>query len=366
MKTEKTKSHRFTRMTGFTLIELLVVIAIIAILVALLLPAVQQAREAARRSSCKNNLKQLGLALHNYHDVYGMFPFAKGGTGWYATNTGNWGRLSGLVPLLPYLEQAPLYSQIQGTSPGGAAGTWPSGGPEPWTSAYQPWLSQVPILICPSDIQPVQGWSAGRSPIAKTNYGFCAGDSIRRGQNSSETRGMFAANACYGFGDALDGSSNTILMAEIARSLGQGDGALYMGNTAIVTGTDTNPSICEAALDPNDQSRFTPGTQTRAWAGDRWCDSNISMTGFNTVLPPNSPRCSNDTWDGRWGVYSAQSRHTGGVQVVMGDGSVRFISENIDSGNKQAPDPAVGSGRSPYGVWGALGTKAGGESVGEF
>src|SRR5262245_31606503 len=96
---------------GFTLIELLVVIAIIAVLVAMLLPAVQQGREAARRSQCKNNLKQLGLALHNYHEVYTVFPFECGGTGWTGDGTGSWGRLSGTVLLLPFMDQAPLWNQ---------------------------------------------------------------------------------------------------------------------------------------------------------------------------------------------------------------------------------------------------------------
>src|SRR5262245_48623779 len=118
---------------GFTLIELLVVIAIIAVLVALLLPAVQQAREAARRSQCKNNLKQLGLALHNYHDVYGIFPFECGGTGWTGNGTGNWARLSGMVVLTPYIDQAPLWNQISNKLPGGVvAGFYPAMGPEPW------------------------------------------------------------------------------------------------------------------------------------------------------------------------------------------------------------------------------------------
>ena len=345
---------------GFTLIELLVVIAIIAILIALLLPAVQQAREAARRTQCKNNMKQLGLALHNYHDVFGRFVFGKGGTGWYAANTGNWGRLGGLVPLLPYVDQAPLYNQI--TSPGTFNGTdYPAWGPEPWKTGYTPWRTQIPALVCPSDGQPQQDWNAGRSPIAKTNYGFSNGDSINASQNARNTRGMFAHSTCYGVSDAFDGSSNTILMAEIVRRVS--DGLDVLGGTAVnVTGTDQNPSVCENIVGQNGQ--FVAGTEMRGWSGDRWCDSNVSMTGFNTVLPPNGPRCSNDTWDGRWGVYSAQSRHVGGVQVLMGDGSVHFISENIDSGDSSAPDPT--GGPSPYGIWGALGTKAGSETIGEF
>lgn len=346
---------------GFTLIELLVVIAIIAILIALLLPAVQQAREAARRTQCKNNLKQLGLALHNYHDVYGKFVFGKGGTGWYASNSGNWGRLSGLPGLLPYLEQTAVYQQIsQGGTFNGTV--YPPFGPEPWKTGFTPWRVQVPAFVCPSDSQPTQDWGGGRSPIAKTNYGFCSGDAIRNSQNARDAGGMFAHSRCYGISDCLDGSSNTILMAEIARSVG---GLQKIGGTAIVAGTDGNPDLCRQQLDPADKNLFQSGTTMRGWSGDRWCDSNISMTGINTVAPPNNPRCSNDTWDGRWGIYPSQSRHTGGVQVLLGDASVRFISENIDAGNQNAPDPGVG-GKSPYGVWGALGTRAGSETIGEF
>jgi prepilin-type N-terminal cleavage/methylation domain-containing protein len=362
------KNPRLTnrkKIRGFTLIELLVVIAIIAILIALLLPAVQQAREAARRTQCKNNLKQLGLALHNYHDVYGRFCYAKGGTnqsgGKPANFHTNWGRKGGLVPLLPYMEKANLYKLIESGGVYGNRIAQP-GGPYPWETFFTPWRQQIPGYLCPSDGQPQQTWNAGRSPIAKTNYGFCAGDSIRAGQNSRTTRGMFANQTCYGLRDCTDGSSNTLLMAELVRR--DGSGTKVRGGTAIIANVDTNPQLCDLARNPTDKQFFRAGTAMRGWSGDRWCDSNISMTGFNTVLPPNGPRCSHNTWDGRWGIYSPQSQHTGGVQVLLGDGSVRFISENIDSGNPNARDPT--GGRSPYGVWGALGTKSGGEVLGEF
>src|SRR5690348_4004442 len=135
---------------AFTLIELLVVIAIIAVLIALLLPAVQQAREAARRAQCKNSLKQLGLALHNYHDVYNVFPFGQGGTN-NGSGSSNQNVLSGVVMLLPYLDQTPLWNQI---SSGGtfATGTYLPMGPNPqnW-DVYPPWTIQIPVLRCPSD-----------------------------------------------------------------------------------------------------------------------------------------------------------------------------------------------------------------------
>lgn len=354
------------RQRAFTLIELLVVIAIIAILVALLLPAVQQAREAARRSQCKNNLKQLGLALHNYHDVFGGFPLSKGGTDWYgACNTGNWARLGGFISMLPYMDQAPLYNQISSAQTYDGVNYPPFGGC-PWSGGYPPWEQQTPLLLCPSD-GPRIGGNQGNywfSPMAKTNYAFCNGDSIVASQNSRNTRGMFAFRRSYSVRDCLDGTTNTIAFSELVRSIGD---RAVLGNTAVIADSiDTNPALCLQTT--TDRQFFNSGIQLTNWSGDRWNDSNVSMTGFNTVLAPNSPRCAflegGAAWDGRWGVYSAQSRHVGGVQVVMCDGSVRFISENIDSGNKNAPDPT--SGNSPYGVWGALGTRGGAETVGEF
>lgn len=352
---------------GFTLIELLVVIAIIAILIALLLPAVQQAREAARRTQCKNNLKQLGLALHNYHDVFNSFCFGKGGTntgGWFPpAQQSNWNRLGGLVPLLPYVEQGNLYSQISG---GGTFNniTFQPMGPYPWEDVYTPWRTQVPMYLCPSDGKPEQTWNGGLTPAAKTNYGFCYGDSVTQVQENGaqSTRGMFTNNRTYGLSDCRDGSSNTIMMAELVRHTG---GREKLGSTGIVTGTNTNPNLCNQALNPANPQEFNASVSITGWSGDRWCDANTSNAGMNTVLAPNSPRCSDDGWDGRWGIYSSQSRHTGGVQVLLGDGSVRFISENIDAGNKSFNTEVTG-GRSPYGVWGALGSKAGSEVIGEF
>jgi len=132
---------------AFTLVELLVVIAIIGILIALLLPAVQSAREAARRSQCSNHLKQIGLALHNYESAYGSFPFRMGGTGTGTsdlTNT-NAGQISGWVPLLPFMEQAPLYEQIKA-----GAGYKPYG-PYGGIYGFAPWCATIPGLLCPSD-----------------------------------------------------------------------------------------------------------------------------------------------------------------------------------------------------------------------
>lgn len=356
---------------GFTLIELLVVIAIIAVLVALLLPAVQQAREAARRSQCKNNLKQLGLALHNYHDTYNYFPPLESG-GLVAQT-----RLSATIMLLPFIDQAPLWNIISAGGPmvatSGSTITYPPMGPPPWNwDVYPPWTVQVPILRCPSD----RYAGSSNAPYGKTNYGYCAGDTVTsiNAQNpwnwwTPEPRGMFYCQSKLGIQDCLDGSSNTIAMLEMA--LAQEPNTVY-GNVAENVGGLTTPSICMAKVVSN--KTFVAGTQTADFRGYNYSDGGTSHSFVTTIIPPNGPSCLASTWDGDIGVFSSTSRHSGGVQALMADGSVRFITENINTGGLMtgATDPAAGRGVgavpgfSPFGVWGALGTRRGGETIGEF
>jgi prepilin-type N-terminal cleavage/methylation domain-containing protein/prepilin-type processing-associated H-X9-DG protein len=365
MSSEKVRS---IRRVGFTLIELLVVIAIIAVLVALLLPAVQQAREAARRSQCKNSLKQLGLALHNYHEIAGMFPFECGGTGWWVAGSGNWGRLSGTILLLPYLDQAPLYNKIATAQPGGALnGMYPAMGPEPWDWNYPAWQVQLPVLRCPSD----KYTGPSNSPFGKTNYAFCLGDNFQ-GDNGGiewwtpEPRGMFYYHSKTGVQDCIDGTSNTIAMAEHA--LAQ-DSTSIFGNAAMSIGSLQIPQNCKNTAT---RKTYNAGISTQDGIGWPWSDGGIQHSGFNTILPPNSPSCVSSGWDSDAAIISATSRHAGGVHVVMCDGAVRFISESINAGNPSAQDPAFGRGaggvpgQSPYGVWGALGSKNGNEAAQDF
>jgi len=347
------------RRRGFTLIELLVVIAIIAVLIALLLPAVQQAREAARRSQCTNNLKQLGLALHNYHDVYKLFPPRKGGSDWNGSdnNTGNRQRKSGFIQLLTYFDQAPLFNQIQA---GGGAGA--PGGPCGWCG-WAVWDIRIVGLLCPSD-----GGQVEERRV--TNYVFSVGDTGENHMNSQNTRGMFSYRRCTGLRDAIDGSSNTILMSEVirppvgtARSAGVGsmtapkdvEGTQQQGYDTVYL----NPIACYGAVGANGIYIDPAGVKNRR--GSNAWDGQTEYVGFNTILPPNSPSCvsPNVNGDSQHGLLPPHSRHTGGVHGLMGDGAVRFISENIDTGNLAARD--VTNGPSPYGVWGALGSRAGGE-----
>jgi prepilin-type N-terminal cleavage/methylation domain-containing protein/prepilin-type processing-associated H-X9-DG protein len=357
---------------GFTLIELLVVIAIIAVLIALLLPAVQQAREAARRTQCKNNLKQLGLALHNYHDTYNYFPARRSGT--CCTDgdgmaDSNRGRRSGFIALLPFLEQSNIYQQIEAGEPGVA----PPGGPRAWNS-WGPWNVLLPILQCPSDPYP--------RAVRQQNYAFCQGDDVRNVNSTGERRGMFAASAGTGalfggimIGQVTDGLSNTIAMSEHLKGAAGTNPAnipieqmrYTVGVATGLTGIGTNPGQCMALKGPN--GMFAPGTglMGKAKFGTSWQDGQYERCGFSTILPPNAPACAegnNGNADSTIVIVPPSSEHSGGVQVLMGDGSVRFISDNINTGNLAAPFVTVGP--SPYGVWGALGSRNGGDVTGEF
>lgn len=349
------------RSSGFTLIELLVVIAIIAILVALLLPAVQQAREAARRSQCKNNLKQLGLALHNYHDVFNCFVPRKGGTdGCSSSPRGNCQRLSGFMGIMPYLDQAPLYNIVQG---GGGAGNKPPGGPEGWAGWTQ-WNVTIPALLCPSD---------GLVPntVRSNNYMFNIGDSARNPRDSQTVRGMFGFRRCVRIRDVVDGTSNTIAMSEAVRGNAglnsSGQNHRFINTIAMGQDPINAPGACMTLT--NGQN-WVNGTQVKGRRGTALWDGQAERCGFTTILPPNAPSCSagtNPNADATDSALPPTSMHVGGVQVLMVDGSVRFISENLDTGNLAVASPGQGStAASPYGVWGALGTKSAGEVVSEF
>jgi len=329
---------------GFTLVELLVVIAIIGVLVALLLPAVQQAREAARRMSCSNNMKQLGLALHNYHDTFNALPARQGGAVWSgdAGQNNPHPRLSAFVALLPFIEASPRYEQIQN----GRFHAWHGN----LNSGY---VGEISAFICPSDglYSPTgPDRNAAYSPL---NYGLVMGDnynfSFDAVQGDQNIRGVFGYLRYFRFRDITDGLSNTLVMSEflIAPEGPRRGGAV---------GTSTNnPLACRAHLVANQYQSGTILAQFRCH-GQRWQDGRPGYCGINTILPPNSATCSSQM---SGGIYSAGSRHPGGVLGVLGDGSVRFFAETIDTGNLSlAPNL---SGMSPYGVWGGMGSKDGGE-----
>jgi prepilin-type N-terminal cleavage/methylation domain-containing protein len=356
---------RCLRRLGFTLIELLVVIAIIAVLVALLLPAVQQAREAARRSQCKNNLKQLGLAIHNYHDASQCIPMGSGRDGGPGGQ-----RQSANVGLLPYLDQAPLYNLAEsGGTAASVNGTQNYNGSVwvPWDNNHRAVVTKIPLFLCPSD-------EAATADAIKggCNYRFSRGDTTwdhcsQWNGNGGRNRGMFVggtgASGLRTFASVTDGLSNSIAMSERikvkagANSVKTGAIAKQPAQSVYVS----NPGACLAQV--NGQGTYT--VTVGVFGGDRWADGQSTFTGFTTVVGPNKPSCTDpNSSDQNDGVMDPTSFHTGGAHVLMGDGAVRFISDAINTGNVSLP--TVVNGPSPYGVWGALGSIRGGEPIGDF
>ena len=333
---------------GFTLVELLVVIAIIGILIALLLPAVQAAREAARRTQCTNNLKQLALAMQNYHDVYTRFPARQAGSGDQNSGSNNThrGRLSGWAAVAPYIEQQSIYDQINAL-PHQA----------PWNNTT--WYNTViPALNCPSDPNTIPPTGTARGTVTYCmNGGDSPIDSFNAPVTSSSNRGVFHVFQWSTMAEISDGTSNTAVISERLRPRAQNS----LGNVVGLS-LGTNPLTCRAAYDASQKKYITGSFTTDTAPGFRWADGAAWFAGFTTILPPNSASCANAASHWERGIYTPSSRHPGGVNVAFADGSVRFISETVDTGNlgTDFPSPTAG-GMSPYGVWGALGTKSGSE-----
>ncbi len=349
---------------GFTLIELLVVIAIITILMSLLLPAVQRSREAARRTQCKNNLKQFGIALHNYHDTHNFFPPGVGGTSGSGSNNE---RLSGVVFLLPNLEQGPLWKKIRGA---------PLQGGSPVAVGFPHPPGDLPIMLCPSNSLP------GKDPATNSPqraYVFSVGDGAVMFDNliptQSDIRGPFGWRSCRKMRDLVDGTSTTILMSE--RSGGSVSRRDQRGLMATTVGVAFTPAGAWSTVSNGKVEPIgTAGIQSITEMGQFWASGEPEHNNFATVISPNGPSCEFRNSMSGMGipgtppatsarVLSASSYHDGGVNVLMGDGGVRNVNENIFAGNLNY-DVSLPTGESPYGIWGALGTISGDETIGDF
>ncbi len=337
---------------AFTLVELLVVIAIIGVLVALLLPAVQAAREAARRTQCVNNLKQLGIAIQNYHSAHNEFPSNS-----QNVFSGTLVDHAAIVNMLPYMEQGVLFDQVRETH----FVRLPPANPAAWET-------RIAALVCPSDPNANEpGYTDYGPPLvevsARRSYLVSWGDGIQSTiellYGNAKTRGFWGPrNNATTFGNLSDGSSNTIAMLETVTQAGKGDRNVRSGTALGVSGLSANPGACLAVAS---SSMINASVEViQSGKGIYWPCSSTWADTVSTILPPNSPSCAENAsayWTAPL-LNAASSEHPGGVNGVMGDGSVRFFNETIDTGNLSLPES---DGASPYGVWGALGSRAGGD-----
>jgi prepilin-type N-terminal cleavage/methylation domain-containing protein/prepilin-type processing-associated H-X9-DG protein len=335
---------------AFTLIELLVAVAIIGVLIGLLLPAVQKAREAASRTRCQNNLKQLGIALHNYHSDHGAFPSGL----WSKPYTdaahppgaipNNHFRWSTFAHLTPYLEQTNVYRTLDLSVP-----LFRGSADSPPTSVFPHNLfgvtQKVKLFLCPSDTgRPIDDGTGNRNFHGQLpgpgNYVACAGSGQPAG-DAFDADGIFYINANVRLTDVRDGTSNTVAMSESILGLGGTAPTARPIDPQTVfislgTGPVLSPATCQSA------------TSFSTRRGRAWADGGMQCGLFNNFYPPNhaEPDCIIHNFPG-W--RAARSRHSGGVNVLFGDGSVRFLGESVE-----------------LGTWRALGTRAGGEVPGNF
>ena len=321
------EGQRSAARRGFTLVELLVVIAIIGVLVALLLPAVQSAREAARRTSCRNNLKQIGVALLSFHDSQGRFPPGRGGPPPKIFST--------LAYLLPYVEEGSLQGQIDlasaptnvvvaGVSYSGARNL-PAGS------------EAVAVLQCPSDT--AEGRVSGLV-YGATNYAANTGSAAVDAGSVRLADGVFFLESKVAFNDLADGSSHTAAFSE--RMLGTGQSTTSLPNQSGLYILELKNSVTLAV-----DTCATPSSGT--WfsqRGGKWILGNYGNTLYNHQFTPNPPQWDCMNLPQQKGFMSARSYHPGGVNVLFCDGSVRFVEDGIETN-----------------VWRALATRAGSETL---
>jgi prepilin-type N-terminal cleavage/methylation domain-containing protein/prepilin-type processing-associated H-X9-DG protein len=339
------------RRHGFTLIELLVVIAIIAVLISLLLPAVQSAREAARRAQCTNNLKQIGLALANYETAFQVYPFARGG---YYANAPWYGRWSAHAMLLSHLEQGPVYNAINFALPPAT----PDQGVNMMGDVILPALAvhanltavsaRIESFVCPSDVT-LNEWPGRNSYVV--NQGGWMYDPTR----NAESVGAFADRSAVRVSAISDGLSQTAFASE--RLLGAGplrkdlSGWYMYMRPPMPTSLDETYATCQMI-----------GPGKTIWynqTGSAWASGEMANTAYNHVATPNDRSCAimdNAQMMAPWSGDAAHlpwymqvppsSGHPGGVNVLAGDGSVRFVKETVS-----------------LRAWRSLGSRAGGEAV---
>jgi hypothetical protein len=367
---------------GFSFVDLVGILVITAMIAGLMFPTLQASREAARRTACAKNLQRLGVAIKQYHDTHNVLPTNK-----FGPRAGN--RISGFTALLPHLGYESLYNDID-------TAKWQvgwrrekvdeNGKPVLDAEGKQmpgPYCTMIPEFLCPTD---TAGFDRVPLMLGYNNYVFSHGDWIT-GQDEKFSRGAFTPDVRISLDAVVDGISNTLAMSERcaapvrdrqlypAENSGvQNQGLEEVSERISIKGgvrLDMKEAVSED-LTKQDvdvcwktaKGDYFVGNENvtrvnRSWAGSRWADGMHFFTATNTIMPPNGPSCAARTNDQTPLLAPPTSYHITGVNGLMLDGQVRFISNSIDYGGDYAGKKCVKDGRSPFGVWGAMGSVAG-------
>ncbi|OYP34895.1 DUF1559 domain-containing protein [Rhodopirellula sp. MGV] len=374
-------NHDSNRLTN-----VLILVVCGLVLFALLPKHLLSRRMAARSGHCVGNLREIALALHNYSNNFKQLPPGTGGT-WSGTDPSksNQGRLGPLVGLLPFLGKTNLWEMITNPFEAGDGRTFPAMGPTPTYSpnSYLPWSMAPEVYLCPASAGLVYGEPAvihslkvAQRSLTVTSYVASFGDATTmQGEvldvsdallrdlgerRAAASRGMFMTGKAIRLTDCTDGLSNTVMYSETVASLRRIEGQSEVIRD--VSGLSHQPSLCLEAAESDEKQFWKFGR------GARWSDGWPLLTGFQTVLPPNSPSCTSQ-FGAIDPIVSAASLHPGGVHVGLADGATLFIANEIDTGDLERPGVASGekyclpNSESPYGLWGAIGSRAASESV---
>ena len=368
------------QLKGFSLIDLLGIFAIVTMIVGLLFPSLSASREAARRLACTSQLQRLGVVIQQYHDTHNKLPTNKFGPG-------SSDRISGFTALLPHLGYESLYHDIE-------TAKWQN----PWRREKVdeqrngvldadgnlvpgPYCTMIPEFLCPTD---PAGLDRVPAMLGYNNYVFSHGDWIT-GQNEKFTRGVFTPGVWISLDAVVDGISNTLAMSERCAALERDGiyppeirGAKEQGLREVLERISTKGGVrldrkeaISEDLEKQDvgiclktaEGDYFVGDENitqvnRQWAGSRWADGMHFFTATNTIMPPNGPSCATRRNDQSPLLAPPTSYHITGVNGLLLDGQVRFLSNSIDYGGDYTGKKCVREGQSPFGVWGAMGSIA--------
>ena len=353
----------------FSFVDVFAVLVGTAVIASIGLIGISRQREAQRFSHCSNNMKQLGLAIHNYHSAFKRLPAGCGGSSAREGATeeqNNAGRLSPFVAILPFMEEQRLWQMVSNRFQSKGK-VFPTMGPVPWydPAVYKPWSMRPKTLVCPTD------QDAAKFPLVSSyviNYGDAVDlvgyplgekpDARTVQAARASNRGPFTSSQLR-FRDILDGLSNTLMFSE-----------------AKIAGPKVAKSVSDLAKRPSAALRAASDPNTQYWPDGRnscWADGTLRSVGFQTILPPNKSSATSDEVELE-GVMTPSSHHAaGGVHIGLMDGAVLFALDSIDTGDSSRPTVAfkpeepnvytAPGSKSPYGLWGALGTRANKEVI---